>query len=898
MSRRAGVVRAGVALFTGLLAGVSMSAQWENWLLFLNGSPTGMTDPQFGMDISFYLFRLPFITMVIDWLFASLIIITFITAIAHYLNGGIRLQSPTERVTPQVKAHLSLLVGIMALVRAAGYWFDRYELVYSTRSAVTGALYTAVNAELPALNLLLIIALLSAVLFIVNIRRRGWVLPLVAVGLWGFVAITVGVAYPAFIQRFQVTPDLSQKEAPFVARNIEATRFAMGMDDVEIRRYGDFTEDIDEGRAAVVNNPATIRNVPLLDSEAVLRTFQRLQPGLGFYRFLGLEVDRYQVRDPSGNISLTQALVSTRELALDEIPDTWENNHIVYTHGYGMALAPANVTTSNGQPDFLVRNLPVEVSPELVGVELNRPELYVGEDFGGFAIVGTTRNEVAFLDEDGATQEFRYDGNDGVGLGSVARRAAFALRFADWNVLVSDFITDESKVIFRRDVRERVNEVAPFLSLDSEVYPVIANGRIYYILDAYTTSTRWPYGQQADTVGLVGSGLERNFNYVRNSVKAVVDSYDGTVSLYVMDTEDPIVAAWSSAFPDLFADVSEMSEGIRQHIRYPRDLFTVQTTMFSRYHLGEPQEFLEQTNAWSVAPSPPRTLDRQQVQTTLPPNIGGPTPPPAIVTNPTDERMRPYYQLMRLPGESSQSFIQMRAYTPRSREDTSQKLTAFMAAKSDPDGDFGKLVVYEMPSNLQVAGPKLVTSQILADDVIAQQLNLLDSRGSTVTFGDLMLLPLETGTGQNTIFYVWPVYVASSQTNVPELRNVVGVFGEQVIMRPTLREVIQELFGVDITTFEGVAGDPTDGPTDDGAEQETIVDDGGTPTTTIPIPTTLPPSGLPTDAEVTTEVAAIEALLDEADRALLERGDLGEYQRLVREATDRLRALQARLNTA
>lgn len=897
MSRRAGVVRGGVALFTGLLAGVSMSAQWESWLLFLNGPTTTMTDPQFGMDISFYLFRLPFITMVIDWLFASLIIITFITAIAHYLNGGIRLQSPTERVTPQVKAHLSFLVGIMALVRAAGYWFDRYELVYSTRSAVTGALYTAVNAELPALNLLMIIALMSAVLFIVNIRRRGWVLPLVAVGLWGFVAISVGVAYPAFIQRFQVTPDLSQKEAPFVARNIEATRFAMGMDDVEIRRYGDFTEDIEEGRAAVVNNPATIRNVPLLDASAVLRTFQRLQPGLGFYRFLGLEMDRYQVRDPSGNVSLTPALVSTRELALDEIPDTWENKHIVYTHGYGMALAPANVTTSNGQPDFLVRNLPVDVSPSLVGVELTRPELYVAEDFGGFAIVGATRDEVAFLDEDGATQEFRYDGNDGVGLGSVGRRAAFALRFADWNVLVSDFITDESKVIFRRDVRERVGEVAPFLSLDSEVYPVIANGRIYYILDAYTTSTRWPYGQQADTVGLVGSGLDSDFNYVRNSVKAVVDSYDGTVSLYVMDTEDPIVAAWRSAFPDLFADVSEMSEGIRQHIRYPRDLFTVQTTMFSRYHLGEPREFLEQTNAWSVAPAPPRSLDRQQVQTTLPPAIGAPTPPPAIVTNPTDERMRPYYQLMRLPGEVTQSFIQIRAYTPRSREDTSQKLTAFMAAKSDPDGDFGKLVVYEMPSNLQVAGPKLVTSQILADDVIAQQLNLLDSRGSTVTFGDLMLLPLETGGGLNTIFYVWPVYVASSQTNVPELRNVVGVFGEQVIMRPTLREVIQDLFDVDITTFEGVAGDPTDGPTDDGAQQEIIVDDGGAPTTTVPVPTPQPPAGLPTDAEVATEVAAIEALLDEADRVLREDGDLGEYQRLVREASDRLRALQFRLNT-
>jgi len=906
MSRRAVVVRIVVSLVAGLLAGVSMAAQWETWLLFTNGSPTGMTDPQFGMDMSFYLFRLPFITLVIDWLFASLLIITFITAVVHYLNGGIRLQAVGERVTPQVKAHLSLLVGIMALVRAAGYWFERYELVYSTRSAVTGALYTAVNAELPALNLMLIIALLSAVLFIVNIRRRGWVLPVVAVGLWAFVAIVVGVAYPAFIQRFQVTPDLSQKEAPFVARNIEATRYAMGLQDVEIRRYGDFTEATEAGRAAVVNNTATIRNVPLLDSTAVLRTFQRLQPGLGFYRFLGLEMDRYQVRDPQGNVNLTQVLVSARELNTNEIPDTWENKHIVYTHGYGMALAPANVTTSNGQPDFLVRDLPVDVSPSLVGTELDRPELYIGEAFDGFAIVGATRDEVSFPNEDGTPRETRYEGADGVSINSLVRRAAFALRFADWNVLVSDFITDDSRMIFRRDVRQRVQDVAPFLSLDSEVYPVIADGRTFFIVDAYTTSNRWPYGQRADTTGLVGSGLPSDFNYVRNSVKAAVDAYDGTVTLYVIDPDDPIVAAWRSAFPDLFTDIDQMGENLRQHIRYPRDLFTVQTTMFSRYHLGEPREFLEQTNAWSVAPAPPRTLDRQQVQapvTTLPP--GSPVPPPAIVTSPTDERMRPYYQILRLPGDEEQSFVQMRAYTPRSRDDASQRLTAFMAANSDPDGDYGKLVVFEMPSNLQVAGPKLVTSQILADDVIAQQLNLLDSRGSTVSFGDLMLLPLETGTGENTIFYVWPIYVASSQTNVPELRNVVGVFGEQVVMQPTLRAVIQEIFAVDLTTFEGVAGDDndedTDGPTDDGAIEEVETEDPDeaptTTTTTTPRPPAPSPDGPLTEADVVAEVQAIEGLLDDADTALRD-GDLGSYQRLVTEATTRLRDLQRNLSSA
>jgi uncharacterized protein len=893
MSRRAGLARTVVSVAAGLLAGLSMASQWESWLLFLNGSPVGITDPQFGMDVSFYLFRLPFISLVIDWLFASLVVILFITAIAYYLNGGIRLQTPGERVTPQVKAHLSLLLGLMAIVRAADYWYDRYELVYSDRSAVTGALYTAVNAELPVLNLLLIIALLSAVLFIVNIRRRGWVLPVVAVGLWAFVAVTAGVAYPAFIQRFQVTPDLSQKEAPFVARNIEATRYAMGMSEVETRRYSGFTSDIEAGRTAVQTNSATIRNVPLLDATAVLRTFQRLQPGLGFYRFLGLENDRYEVRDPSGNVTLTQSLVSTRELAINEVPDTWENRHIVYTHGYGMALAPANVTTSNGQPDFLVRDLPVEVSPSLVGTELNRPELYVAEDFEGFAIVGTTRNELAFLDEDGGTEEFRYDGREGVNIGSFTRRAAFALRFADWNVMVSDFITDESRVIFRRDVRQRVQDVAPFLSLDSEIYPVIADGRIYYMVDAYTTSTRWPYAQQANTDGLSRSGLQRGFNYVRNSVKAVVDAYDGTVTLYVMDDQDPIARAWRSAFPNLFSDGDEMSEGIRAHIRYPRDLFTVQTSMYARYHLDEPREFLEQTNAWQVAPAPPRSLERQIVQTTLPPGQGAGNVA-QLAPSPTDERMRPYYQILRLPGDDDQTFVQMRAFTPRSTQDTSQKLTAFMAAKSDPDSDFGKLVVFEMPANLQVPGPKLVTSQILADDVIAQQLNLLDSRGSTVTFGDLMLLPMTATPDVSTILYVWPVYVASSQTNVPELRNVVGVFGERVVMLPTLREVIQELFGVDLTTFEGVVVDgDTDGPTDPDAETEVEVDDGVATTTSTTIA-----QAAASDPAVAAEVAAIAALLDQADRALLDRGDLAEYQRLVREANERLRALQTRIGSS
>lgn len=913
MTRRGGLVRGLVAVGCGLLAGVSMSAQWEPWLLFLNGSDVGQTDPQFGMDVGFYLFTLPFLSMAVSWLFASLVIILFITAIAHYLNGGIRLQSPIERVTPKVKAHLSVLIGMLALTRAGGYWLDRYDLVYSERGAVTGALHTDVNAQLPAIYLLLFIALLSFVLFVINIRRRGWVLPVVAVGLWAFVAIVVGVAYPAFIQRFQVQPAQSDMEAPYVERNIEATRFAMGMSDehVETRRYEGFSEQPDAGEEAVQANTATIRNVPLLDTDAMLQTFQRLQPGFGFYRFLGLNVDRYPLEDPDGDVSLTQTLVSTRELATDEIQDSWENQHIVYTHGYGMALAPSNVTTAGGQPDFLVRNLPAEVDDSMLDLELEQPELYVGEGFEGYAIVGASRDEVSFLEEDGSAREVRYDGEDGVEMGSFLRRAAFALRFADWNTMVSGFVTDESKMIFHRDVRERVEHVAPFLSVDSQTYPVIADGRIYYVVDAYTTSNRWPYGQRAPTGALEDSGLQHDFNYVRNSVKAVVDAYDGTVTLYVMDQDDPIVKAWQSAFPDLFTDADQMSDDLRAHIRYPQDLFKIQSTMYARYHLDEPREFLEQTNAWSVAPAPPRTLEQQtQTQAQAQAQAAEEGEPVAEVAAEVGagERMEPYYQIMRLPGESEESFVQVRSYTPRSRDDTSQRLAAFMAAKSDPDNDYGKLVVYEMPSQLQVNGPQIVSSRILANDEIAQQLNLLDSRGSTVSFGDLMLLPLETGEGESTIMYVWPVYVASAQTNVPELRHVVGVFGEQVVMEETLREVIQEMFDVDITTFEGVAeeGDLT-AAVDDGeaADTELDIDDeptgDDTTTTTEPTTTTTEDDGDDADdgpmddAALVAELLAIEELLEDAEQSLRNNGDLGEYQDKVGEAAQRLQSLQGRL---
>ena len=884
MDRRSGLIRASVAIGCGLLAGVSMSSRWQEWLLFTNAQSYGQTDPLFGVDLGFYMFQLPFLTTVVDWAFASLVIVLLITVVAHYLNGGIRLQSPIERVTPQVKAHVSVLLGILALVKAADYWLDRYNLLFSTRGAVQGATYTDVNAQLPAIYLLLAIALLSFGLFIVNIRRRGWVLPVVAVGLWAFVALLAGTAYPAFVQRFQVVPAQSSKEAPYVQDNIDATRQGMGLQAVERERF-EYEAGPEVGRAAVLANLETIRNAQLLDPEVVLPTFQRLQQNLGFYRIPSIDVDRYPIRTGQDEVATTQSLIAARELNPGEIPGgSWENDHLVYTHGYGLALSAANATTANGAPNFLVQDIPVTVDSAEIDVQVDRPELYVGEQMGGYAIVGTSRDEVAYLAE-GETVPFRYDGTGGVPIGSFLNKAAFALRFGDWNPLVSDFITDESKIIYIRDVRDRVQTLAPFLSLDSDPYLVAADKRLYYVVDAYTTSDSFPYGQTAATDDLPPeSGLRQQFTYVRNSVKVVVDAYDGTVDFYAMDDQDPVLRTWSSAFPGMFRSLDDMSSEIRNHLRYPQDLFRVQTTMWGRYHIDQPQEFLEQTNGWDVAQDPGQTpVTDQQDRVAF-------DPATQQVVNLPDERIAPYYQILRTPNDRQATFVQLRTYVPRSGNESSQKLTAFITANSDPDSDrYGVLTSYEMPSSLQISSPPLVQAQINNTNEVAQTITLLDQQGSNVRFGQMLLLPLD-----DTILYVRPLYVSSDTTNqVPQLRFVIAVYEDEVVMEPTLREALETLFGVETQTFENTQAIPgLDGNDTTGDTQEPEIDEPVTPEGE----TTVPPTGEPGD--VASELADIEQLLADAEAALRSDGDLGAYQAAVQEAQRRLDELSSSITSA
>lgn len=843
VGRRSGAVRVGVALLFAVIAGSGVSSQWDSWILFTHRVDFGVTDPLFDTDIGFYVFQLPFLSFVVNWLFAAFVIIFIVTVVAHYLNGGIRVQAPLQRVTPQVKAHLSVLLGILALIKAADYWLQRYELTTSTRGVVQGATYTDVNAQLPAIYLLLLIALLSFCLFIANIWRRGWVLPVLAVGLWAFVAIVAGGIYPTFIQRFQVQPAESTKERPYIRDNIEATRGAMGLADVETQTF-----DYDEELTAqdLLANEETVRNIRLLDPGIVSDTYQRLQADRGFYRFTDLDVDRYELDGRT-----TQVVIGARELNEAGVPQqSWEGKTLAFTHGYGAAMAPANAVTSNGQPDFVVADVPVR-SPD--NIPIDEPQLYIGEDQTGYAIVGTNRQEVDFVSDDGETVPFEYAGEGGVRLDSFVRKAAFALRFGDIDPLISDFVEDDSRLIFLRDVRQRVETLAPFLHYDTDPYPVILDGRIYYVIDAYTTTNQYPYGQAADNEQIdPRSGLNGDFNYVRNSVKAVVDAYNGTVDFYVMPTGDPIIEAYRDAFPELFSDFEDMPDGMEDHLRYPEDLFRVQTNMWARYHISDAQDFYEQTGGWEVAQDPGTSVTGAEATQT--------TNEQGQLVGTRERRIDPYYLQMRLPDQENEDFLILRSFVPVSDNDERKQLTSFMVGLSDAE-DYGQLRVYEMP-NLNVDGPAIVNATMLQNEEVSTRISLLNQQGSTVKLGSLLLIPIE-----ESLLYVRPLYVeAQGDTPVPALKNVIVAFGNQVEMRSTLRGALEAIFGEAPETLEDPAAeDPAEDP---GAED----------------PGTEEPEGT-TEEQIAALLVRAEDLFAEADQALAD-GDLGTYQAKVDEARD------------
>ena len=645
VGHRRRLVRVAVSFVLALFLGTGAASQWNDWILFTHRVDFGKTDATFGRDLGFYVFQLPFWDFLVSWLFAALVVTLLVTLVNDYFNGSIQVQAPegtrlSERFSQRVKVHASVLLALMSLVKTSQYWFGRFQLVFSNRGTVDGALYTDANVQLKAIDLLLAISVFVCVLFLVNIWRRGWVLPAMAVGLWAVVSVIGGVAVPAFVQRFRVQPAESTMEKPYLAQNIKATRASFGLDKVTVKPF----QNDGKLTATVLNdNKATVRNVRLWDPAVIREVFNKLQGIRSFYNVGDPDVDRYKI-----NGEVTQVLTANRDLDTSALPQqSWEAEHLAYTHGYGNVMAPTNAS-DRGQPVFTNKDIPV-VS-ETKATKVTQPSTYFGEGQSGYVIADSKRQEIDYTDNAGKTKFDSYKGADGIkvgsGFGGFVRKAAIALRFADVNPLISSNVTAKSKVLMYRDVRQRVQTLAPFLSFDADPYVVVrSNGHMDYIIDGYTTTAHYPNAQRAITSDLASnSGLNRRLNYVRNSVKAVVDAYDGTVSFYVVDPSDPIIQSYSSAFPKLFMPQSKIPKDLADHFRYPEDLFKIQTRMYGRYHLTDPSSFYTQENAWQISADPNRA------------GVGSSGTAPGAVDangNPIDASshpMDPYYLLMRQPG--------------------------------------------------------------------------------------------------------------------------------------------------------------------------------------------------------------------------------------------------------
>lgn len=766
-------VRLATAVMFGIIGGIGMHSQWNNWVLFRNRVPFGVSDPLFHRDVSFYVFELPFLRFFFGWLFAGFIVVLILTAVGYYLNGGIRFHVAGERTTPAVKAHLSVLLGILALIRGVMYYFDRFDLVLGTKHVVDGATYTSVHAELPARTLLIGIAVIAAGLFLYNIRTRGWMLPIVGVALWVIVWMIVGTIYPALVQALRVKPDELNRERVYIQRNINATRAAYDLNKVAVHSFKGngllSPSAIDGNQAQAAENRQTLTGVPLLDPQFVQATFTHQQALRSYYQISPLYQDRYDIDG-----KMTQTLLGIRELNGNAVPGGgFVNQHLEYTHGFGAVASPAGEAglMASGYPNYTLSDIPPTSSG---GPKLNKqPRVYYSENASpsGYVVADSKQPELDYENPNTQKQVANhYKGNGGVKVGDIFRRTAFALRFGDLNLLLSGQVTSSSRVMYIRNITQRIHMAAPFLRLDSSPYAAIVNGQIYWIEDAYTASDMYPYSQQADTAMVPSnSGLKQPFNYVRNSVKVVVNAYTGAMHFYVVDTNDPIIQAYERAFPDLFTPGTEANKqipGIVSHWRYPQDLFKVQTNMYGRYHLTNASGFYTQAQAWTIAQYSGSGSPKSSAAPTT--RIG----PYGRLITVQQPRMQPEYLVTRLPGQSQESFVLLQAFEPVSGSSTKEQnnLTAFMTASSDPD-DYGQLNVYETPPNELVNGPALVGSAINANSQISSEISLLDQHGSNVQLGNTVIVPID-----QSLLYVTPLYQQANSNPVPRLADVIVVY--------------------------------------------------------------------------------------------------------------------------
>jgi uncharacterized membrane protein (UPF0182 family) len=726
------------ALLVAFMAGPQAVSHWREFLLFLNPSTFNLTDPQFGRDLGFYMFRLPMWISIYHWLMFGLGLCLIATAAVYLLYRGIEYGERGIFLSERARRHLLILLAALLAVKAGGYYLDAFELLYSDHGAAFGASYTDVHARLPALRLLAFLALAVSVLAVLQIYRAGY--RPVLVGIAVLVVIhAVGLnVYPSLLQRFRVTPNEIAAERPFIERNIKFTREAFALDQVESR---EFPAEENLTAADLRRHQSTIDNIRLWDHRPLLATYSQLQEIRPYYKFVDVDNDRYVIDG-----TFRQTMLSARELSHQHLQSrNWINEHLTFTHGHGVVFGPVNQVTPVGLPEFFIKDIPPAATASL---KIARPEIYFGELANEYILVQTQAQELDYPSGDQNVYT-KYEGRGGVSIGSLWRRLVFSAHHGTFRIVLSRDLTPASRILYHRRVQDRVRKIAPFINFDRDAYLVIAqNGQLFWIVDGYTTSDRFPYSAPLRRPGP---------NYMRNPVKAVVDAYHGTVDFYLSDPSDPIMQSYAKIFPHLVKPMDAMPEDLRSHVRYPQDFFSIQAHVYATYHVQDPQVFFNKEDILSV---------------------------PRQRTDGREGDMEPYYTIMRLPGESKEEFVLLLPFTPSRRDN----MRAWLAARSD-EANYGKLMALEFPKAKLVYGPKQIDARIDQDTYISQQITLWSQAGSQVIRGSLLAIPIE-----RSLLYVQPLYLAASQGSLPELKRVIVAFGSRIAMEETLEQSLQRLF--------------------------------------------------------------------------------------------------------
>ncbi|MFC1987858.1 UPF0182 family protein [Chloroflexota bacterium] len=752
VSQLRSIIRLNVILGTILLSlifGMTAQGSWETVLRFFNGQPFGIADPVFHREISFYVFSLPFLQSLRGWLLGALIITLLGTSGVYSLSYmAQRLKFDFAR---PVLAHLGVLVIAILGLFAWGYWLNIWELVFSTHGVIFGASYADINARLPAQWILLVVVLLFMVLILVAAWRRKYRWVLYGFGGWIAAGIIFGGIFPGLVQRLQVEPNELVRERPYIDYNIQFTRQAFALDRIEEKP---FPAEGTPTPQDIIQNEATIENIRLWDPRPLKDTYNQIQSIRLYYDFNDVDIDRYTIND-----EYRQVMLSARELSAEKLAgqaQTWVNRKLQFTHGYGVVLSPVNEITAQGLPVLLLKDI-----PPVGDFNIEQPQIYFGEKTNGYVIVKTNTQEFDYpMGEDNVYG--RYEGDDGVSLSSFIRRFVYAWQLGDFNILISSELTPESRVLYYRNIKERVSHLAPFLSLDNDPYLVIMDGRLFWVQDAYTTTNRYPYS----------TPVQGGLNYIRNSVKAVIDAYNGTVTFYVTDPEDPLIQTYQAIFPRLFVSAEQMPESLRVHLRYPEDMFKLQTVVYQSYHMRDARVFYNKEDLWAV---------------------------PREVYFGSEQSVQPYYVIMSLPDEDRAEFLLILPFTPVNKNNA----ISWLAARCDGE-NYGKLLAYNFPKEGLVYGPSQIENRIGQDTVITEQLALWGRGGSRVIRGNLLLIPL----GESFI-YVEPVFLQAEAGGLPELKRVIVATGEQIAMAPTLRESLATIFGSGVSPGVPAVKPPT-----------------------------------------------------------------------------------------